>query len=338
MNRKVRDLIADGSIGDLLNIQHLEPVGATHFAHSYVRGNWHSEAQSTFSLMAKSCHDIDLLSYWMDAARTTPKMESEVAAGPTSNPVVSVSSFGSLQHFNPRHKPATATSRCMTCPTAVERNCTYSAKRIYLDPLTTPATVPASAWKPNYLALVDTSVPDIENITEALHNGPYGLCVYSGANDVMDNQVVNLQYAQGQTASFSMVATTSLICQRQTRVFGSDGEIECDGHSVTLRRFREGSVQRFEPLEESGADVGRLKGHSGADFFLVSSFIAAVRSRAQGSSSPAVSSPSASSVSAITTGPEQSLVSHQIVFAAEEARKQNRVVNMQEWIAAQQAK
>ena len=100
-NRAIKRLLEEGRIGRLVNLQHTEPIGFFHFAHSYVRGNWRREDKSTFALMAKSCHDIDLIRWWMD------------------KPCKQVSSFGSLSEFHPARKPSDATERCLDCPRMV---------------------------------------------------------------------------------------------------------------------------------------------------------------------------------------------------------------------------
>lgn len=53
---------------------------------------------------------------------------------------------------------------------------------------------------------VDSEVLDIENVTEALNRTNYGTCVYEGENDVVDHQIVNIEYEGGITASVTMSA------------------------------------------------------------------------------------------------------------------------------------
>lgn len=144
-----------------------------------------------------------------------------------------VSSFGSLNHFRPDKKPVGGASRCMDCPAAVENNCPYSAKKIYLESV--------AAGNVNWPCSVVAEVPDIESITTALREGPYGRCAYECDNDVVDNQVVNMEFEGGKTASFSMIAFTEKLCVRQTTIFGTKGQLTCND-----ARF----VNQFDFLEK----------------------------------------------------------------------------------------
>ena len=78
---KVKQLLSAGTIGDVMTITHTEGVGNLHQSHSFVRGNWGNEEKSACMLLAKSCHDVDLLQWLMD------------------DECASVQSFGSLRHF-----------------------------------------------------------------------------------------------------------------------------------------------------------------------------------------------------------------------------------------------
>ncbi|PSR71822.1 hypothetical protein PHLCEN_2v12323 [Hermanssonia centrifuga] len=162
--KAITEIIRSGSLGQFINIVHVEPAGYYHFAHSFVRGQRAREKESCFSLMIQSSHDIDILCHWLSPWTPTR-----------------VSSFGSLQHFRKASKPAAVGSatRCLECP--MEHECAYSAKRIYLESVQQGITWPAST-------IID-GIPDIENVTAALRNGPYGQCVYESDNDVCDNQV-----------------------------------------------------------------------------------------------------------------------------------------------------
>ena len=241
-SQKIKALVESGAIGELVNVQHLEPVGWYHFAHSYVRGNWHNEAQSSSMLMAKCCHDLDWLR-WIFA-----------------RPCTAVSSFGSLRHFTRAHRPANATDKCLTCPE--QDKCAYSAKRIYLDAAKSGTTT----WPVNIVA----ENPTVENVEAALRTGSYGRCVYGGMdNDVLDNQVVNMEFEGGLTASFTVAAFTQEICVRKTRLFGTKGQIEGDGNVIRVFDFETLQSTTYEPLKEFKPPNTMMTGHTFGDYFLM---------------------------------------------------------------------
>src|SRR5437588_3391242 len=182
--QQLKEWVTAGLIGEIVSIQHLEPVGYWHYAHSFVRGNWRNETESSFMLLAKSCHDLDWLRYIM------------------GRPCVQVSSFGSLMHFRKEAKPVKAgeAKRCLDC--AYEPNCPYSAKRFYLDLLKQGHL----GWP---LDVITTNFTEA-GVIASLRHGPYGRCVYECDNDVVDHQVVNLLYDNRATASFTMIGTCEI--------------------------------------------------------------------------------------------------------------------------------
>ncbi len=277
--RTLKGIIDSGTIGEIVCVDRVEPLGYWHQAHSYVRGNWRNEAESSFMLLAKACHDIDWIHYIMGRRCT------------------SVSSFGSLKHFRAENRPDGAADRCLDCP--VEPDCPYSAKRIYGVRLERGQT----GWP---LSVV-TPDPTPESLDRALRDGPYGRCVYACDNDVVDNQVVNMQFEGGATASFTMTAFNQG-GHRRTNIFGTRGEIRGDGNTIRVFDFLTDTWSNVE-INAGSADV--TGGHGGGDTVLMQRFVQAVAEK---------------DPSRVLSGPDETLESHLIVFAAEQARRENRVV------------
>ncbi len=276
---EVKRLIAGGAVGEVVNVQHLEPVGFWHQAHSYVRGNWRKESESSSMLLAKSCHDLDWLRYVID------------------RPCRRVSSFGSRVHFRRENQPAGAADRCLEC--AVEPACPYSAKRIYLEAVRKGHT----GWPVDVL----TSQPTEAGVLASLATGSYGRCVYACDNDVVDHQVVNLEYDGGVAASFTMTAFSPMM-GRLTRIGGTRGWMDADGTHIRLFDFMTGE---WRTIDTEAGDAGILGGHGGGDGRLMAAFVKAVATGDR---------------SLILSGPDETLESHLTVFAAEEARRTGRVL------------
>jgi predicted dehydrogenase len=242
--QKLKEILDSKVLGEIINIQHLEPVGYWHMSHSFVRGNWRNEGLSSFMLLAKSCHDIDWICYLAESRCSK------------------VSSFGSLKHFKAKNKPQGAGTNCMNC--SCEPKCPYSAKKIYLG----RAKKGYFSWPVNVL----TDKLTIQGITDAIANGPFGKCVYQCDNDVVDNQVVNMFFENGCTVSFSMVGPT-LDINRTTRIFGSHGELFGDSETITVRDYLTDSHKTYKPY---GDEKGVPGGHGGGDEKLMDAFLDAL--------------------------------------------------------------
>jgi len=168
-------------------------------------------------LLAKSCHDIDWIHYILNEKCTK------------------ISSFGNLKHFNSKNKPEGASQRCLDCK--VENTCPYSAKKIYLNRVKEGKL----GW-PTSVIIENGDIPDIENVTDSLKTTDYGRCVYDSDNDVVDNQVVIMEFESKCTATFSMISTTKKQ-HRQTRIFGSLGQIEIDDAKIQHTDFLKGTTK-----------------------------------------------------------------------------------------------
>lgn len=280
----LKRLLLGGAVGEVVSVQHLEPVGYWHQAHSFVRGLWRNEGESSPMLLAKSCHDLDWLRYVV------------------GRPCREVASFGSLKHFRREEQPPGASDRCLTCPPHVEGSCPYSARRYYLGQLQAGST----GWPVN--VITDDLSP--EGVVRALESGPYGRCVYGCDNDVVDHQVVNLHFEGGVTATFTMTAFTHAR-GRETRIFGTRGELFGDSRSLHLHDFLRGETTVIDT--ETPADGTVLTGHGGGDAGLMRAFLRAVATR---------------DPSQILSGPEETLESHLMVFAAEQARRGGQIVRL----------
>jgi len=281
-SRAMKRLLDSGAIGDIVSMQHLEPVGFWHQAHSFVRGNWGNEAKSSPMLLAKSCHDLDWIRYMMGKR------------------CVQVSSFGSLKHFRKENQPAGAADRCLDC--RVEAACPYSAARFYLDKVEKGEL----GWPVDVLC----ANPTKETIIEALRTEPYGRCVYACDNDVVDHQVVNMSFDDGSTAAFTMTAFNRGY-DRVTRIFGTHGEVYGAGDKIEHYDFLTGATKL---VDINAGEHTLAGGHGGGDGGLMDSFITAIAENDQ---------------SKILSGPEESLETHLMVFAAERARREGIVVNVE---------
>ncbi len=243
---RIKELLDRGVIGTLQGIRHTEQVGYWHFAHSYVRGNWRRGAEASPMILAKACHDLDILR-WLVGARC-----------------IALNSYGRLGHFIAANAPDGATERCdQGCK--VERVCPYSAQRVYLERLP-----PGDHW-PHKVVSLDTSP---EALAAALRDGPYGRCVYHCDNDVADHQVVNLRFANDVVASL----TVSGFTRENTRtihLMGSHGEIGGNfaRNEITVTDFR------IDDVRTSRLTVPPDTQHGGGDEGIVADFIARIRQR-----------------------------------------------------------
>lgn len=324
--KKLKETVDSGRIGQLIHIDLSENVAFWHFGHSYVRGNYGVSARSSPLILAKACHDLDLI-YWILGQKAD-----------------SVESIGSLMHFRPENAPAGAPKRCTDgCP--VETECIWYAPRLYIpgepvlrtvlharSPLIragvgaaihTPWLIRALSlairpmemlvnWKgfPSMAISEDLSV---EGKKRALREGPYGRCIYRCGNDVVDHQVALFRFPSGTTATLT-VHGFSEFEGRELRLFGTKGVLRgvfrIQEQELRLTDHR---LLHTELLFRHGVSPG---GHGGGDWGMFDTFTAVLRGKR---------SYEEANINSIADAME----SHFMAFAAERARLSGGVTQLE---------
>ena len=240
--RKLKEILNSGAIGRLVSMDQTENVVFWHEAHSYIRGNWRNRAMARPMIMAKCCHDLDLIQDFVGSK------------------CKSVASMGSLAYFKASNQPEGAANRCVQCKYV--DSCSYSAKKIYID-MWKDCGRPANLFP--FSLITDVYPTTEEALWKAIEEGPYGRCVFACDNDVVDNQTTIMQFENGITATLKMEAFVK-DGGRDIRFFGTEGELELrEGEdTITLKKyFGENTVWKISDLTDD------LEGHGGGDHRMI---------------------------------------------------------------------
>ena len=242
----IKKTIDSGALGEVVSIQALENVRYWHQAHSFVRGNWRREEDTSPMILAKCCHDLDYL-VWLCGKKCER-----------------VSSYGSLMYFKKSNAPKGAALRC-TQGCKAKESCPYDAEKIYLTNKDTGILCGNVEWPIDVLA----ENPTEEKIRHAIEAGPYGRCVFHCDNDVVDHQIVNMQMEGGASLSLTMSAFTS-IGGRTIKVMGTLGDLWGDMHE---NKIRIGVFGKEPQVIDLGKEEKDFAGHGGGDRLLMEQFV-----------------------------------------------------------------
>ena len=283
--RSLKNFIHSGKLGQIMSVQHTEAVGNLHQSHSFVRGRWGNSTETSPMLLQKSCHDLDIIQWFLD--KKCKKIQS----------------FGALRYFTRENAPEGSPERCHEgCPVA--DTCPYEATRVYYKD------------SPNWLKHAFTRPFDSEEEKrEHFLKSQYSRCVFKCDNDVVDHQTVNMLFEDDITVTFTMSGFNK--GGRSTRVMGTKGELffEDDLASARFFNFDTRSYEEL-PTNEAKVDASINGGHGGGDTGIVAVLYDYINDKID-----------MKEVSEIGI----SIENHMLVFAAEESRKTNTVVDIAEY-------
>ena len=278
---RIKDLIEEGRLGKLISIQHIEEVGYWHHAHSFVRGNWRRSDETSPMILQKCCHDMDIL-LWLAGSSCTK-----------------VSSFGDLTYFKDENAPEGAPAYCLDgCPHRDQ--CAFYAPKFYFEH--------PKAEPDGFIHAVSADT-DRKAVLEALKTGPYGRCVFHCDNNVVDHQVVNLEFENHVTVNMTMSAFTEN-CARRIHIMGTKGELRGNMElgEIELSDFSTGEkeiIRLYTPPT----------GHSGSDTNMMKDFVRYLREDS----------------AQVRSGASVSVESHLIALAAERSRVTGETVDLREF-------
>ncbi len=232
---QIKKIIESGKIGDVVTISASDNVGYYHQAHSFVRGPWKNSIESSPMILAKCCHDMDILRYLM------------------GEDCISVNSYGGLSYFNEENAPKGSAEYCSQCQ---YEDCMYKAQTLYL-----------SDYSRMFSGYFNNEEQTDENILKNLKGTDYDRCVYKSNNDVVDHQVTIMQFKNGKTACHTMTAFSKEI-YRDIKIHATKAELvgKMEDNYLEIRYFG-GETEKIT-IDTSVANVG---GHGGSDYFMMSS-------------------------------------------------------------------
>ena len=291
--KTVKSIVMSGKIGKIVSIDCTEGIGDIHFSHSYVRGNWHSEKESTPMLLAKSCHDLDIIQWLMD------------------KPCKKVTSFGKLTYFCKENAPEGSPIQCAggNCPIA--DTCPYNSESIYIEN-------PHGFWGKYVFKNAVATHPNMtdEELREALKTSHYGRCVFHADNDVLDNQIVNMEFEGGVTATLAVNAFNK--GGRYIRIYGTKGELFAYASDPAIHVYTFDDKKSVDiPVQETEEAI--TGGHGGGDDGIILDLYDYLNGTYDGFSVADI---------------RVSVANHLIGFAAEEARHTDTVVDMDAYFQA----
>ena len=290
---KIKELINSGEIGDIVTMEVNEHVSIRHFATSYVRGKWRNESEcGSGFLLAKSCHDLDIIC-WLNNA-TVPQ---------------SVVSFGNRSQFVKVKQPEDASEYCYQC--IHKDTCLYSAVKMYGELNVMPFLV----WDRMNKPLDEIT---LEEKAEYLKSDVYGRCIYDIPDaDLSDRQNILISFANGSVCSFTLIGGATK-ADRYVHIVGTKGEIEgkLNEAKIVIRKAsleKNGYTEEIIDVSPNVVSTAKYGGHNGGDYAIMHDLCRYLNG-------------DQSSLS--ITSLNDSVNGHLCVFAAEQSKKEKKIVDI----------